>query len=172
MHRQPAAGSWGSNVKNTAMTTWRRAGAAALLAGSLTSGAIAQERGTREEARAMVEAAVEHVRKVGPDAAFGDFSDRHNAAWHVKDLYVFAYTLDGVNVGHGANPKLIGKNLIDMKDPNGRLLIRDLRDTALKGGGWVEYEWPHPQSRKVEAKVSYVRKTLNYDGFVGVGAYR
>jgi signal transduction histidine kinase len=30
---------------------------------------------------------------------------------------------------------------------------------AQKGGGWVEYEWPSPQTKKIESKLSFVRKT-------------
>lgn len=134
--------------------------------------AYAQENGTRDEAKAMVDAAVDHVKKVGPDQAFKDFTDKENKTWHKKDLYVFVYNLDGLNMAHGANDKLIGKNLIELKDPNGKLLIKELRDTAVKGGGWVEYDWPHPQSKKIESKVTYTRKLANYEGFVGVGVYR
>jgi cytochrome c len=140
------------------------------MAGCVTS-ALAQN-GTREEAKTMVDAAVEHVKKVGPDKAFKDFTDKSNTAWQNKDLYVFAYTMEGVNVAHGANEKLVGKNLIDLKDPEGKPLIQALRDTAAKGGGWVDYEWPHPQTKKIESKASYVRKFTNYEGFVGVGVYR
>ncbi len=145
---------------------------AAIAALGLSAVAPAQERGSRDEARAMVDAAVEHLKKVGPEQAFKDFTDKSNPAWHKKDLYVFAYTSQGVNVAHGVNEKLVGKNLIETTDPNGKFLIRELRDAAARGGGWVEYEWPHPQTRKVEAKTSYVRKTIGFDGFVGVGVYQ
>ena len=139
---------------------------------SFAGGALAQERGTKEEAKAMVDAAVEHAKQVGPEQAFKDFTDKNNKDWHKKDLYVFAYTMEGVNVAHGANEKLIGKNLLEMKDPTGKPLIRELRDTAAKGGGWVDYEWPHPETNKIESKASYVRKFANYEGFLGVGVYR
>lgn len=146
---------------------------AAIVAVGLGVGTVqAQDNGTRDEAKAMVDAAVEHAKKVGPDQAFKDFTDKENKTWRKKDLYVFAYNLEGVNVAHGANDKLVGKNLIEMKDPNGKFLIKELRDAAVKGGGWVEYEWPHPQSKKIESKISYSRKFANFDGFVGVGVYR
>lgn len=132
----------------------------------------AQDNGTRDEAKAMVDAAVEHVKKAGPEQAFKDFTDKENKTWHKKDLYVFAYNSQGVNVAHGANDKLIGKELIELKDPNGKPLIKELRDTAAKGGGWVEYDWPHPQTKKIESKISYTKKLANFDGFVGVGVYR
>jgi cytochrome c len=150
----------------------RRIFVAAAMFGLLSVNAWAQEFGTRDEAKAMVDAAVEHVKKVGSDQAFKDFTNKENKAWQKKDLYVFAYTSAGVNVAHGANDKLVGKNLIELKDPNGKLLIQELRDTAKKGGGWVEYDWPHPQTKKIESKVSYTRMMTNFDGFVGVGVYR
>jgi len=100
-----------------------------------TGAAQAQENGSRDEAKSMVDAAVEHVKKVGHEQAFKDFTDKENKVWHVKDLYVFAYTMQGVNVAHGANDKLVGKNLIELKDPEGKLLIKELRDIATKGGG-------------------------------------
>jgi signal transduction histidine kinase len=150
----------------------RRVFATAAMVGLMSVNAWAQDNGTRDEAKAMVDAAVEHVKKVGPDQAFKDFTNKENKAWQKKDLYVFAYNAEGVNMAHGANDKLVGKNLIDLKDPNGKPLIRELRDTAQKGGGWVEYDWPHPQSKKIESKISYTRKLTNFDGFVGVGVYR
>jgi cytochrome c len=146
--------------------------AAVVSVGFWASSAQAQDNGTRDEAKAMVEAAIEHVKKVGAEQAFKDFSDKSNKAWQKKDLYVFAYNMEGVNVAHGANDKLIGKNLIELKDPEGKLLIKELRDTAAKGGGWVEYEWPHPQTKKIESKISYAKKMMGYEGFVGVGVYR
>ena len=146
--------------------------AAVVSVGFWASSAQAQDNGTRDEAKAMVEAAIEHVKKVGAEQAFKDFTDKTNKNWQKKDLYVFAYNMEGVNIAHGANDKLIGKNLIELKDPEGKLLIKELRDAAAKGGGWVEYEWPHPQTKKIESKISFSKKMANYEGFVGVGVYR
>jgi len=155
------------NKRNFTLAT-----ATALAAFALHAPTWAQERGTRDEAKAMVDAAVAHVQKVGPEQAFKDFTDKTNANWQKKDIYIFAYKMDGTSVAHGANDRLIGKNLIDLKDPNGKLLIQELRDAAVKGGGWVEYDWPHPQTKKSEAKISYSKKLVNFDGFVGAGVYR
>jgi cytochrome c len=144
---------------------------AGVAAGVLATAALAQEHGTREEAKAMVDAAVEHVKKVGPDKAFKDFTGE--AAWKRKDLYVMAYDNKGVVMGHGANEKLIGRNLMELKDPNGVLVVAELTKIATtRGEGWVDYSWPHPQTKKLEDKSTYVRKLQNFDGWVGVGIYR
>jgi signal transduction histidine kinase len=132
----------------------------------------ASEQGTKDEAKAMTDAAVEHVKKVGPEQAFKDFTT-DKARWTKKDLYVMAYDMKGTCVGHGANEKLIGRNLIEMKDPNGVQVVAELTKLAqAKGQGWVDYVWPHPVSKKLDEKSTYVRKLANYDGWVGVGIYR
>ena len=134
--------------------------------------ASADEKGTKDEAKAMTDAAVEHVKKVGAEQAFKDFTT-DKAHWTKKDLYVMAYDMKGTCVGHGANEKLIGRNLIEMKDPNGVMVVAELVKVAQsKGQGWVDYVWPHPQTKKLEDKSTYVKKLANYDGWVGVGIYR
>lgn len=145
--------------------------AAVFAAGLMVSQVHAQTSGTKDEAKAMVDAAVEHAKKVGPEKAFKDFTS--DPAWKKKDLYVMAYDSKGTVVGHGANEKLIGKNLIEMKDPNGVMVVAELTKMATtKGEGWVDYSWPHPQTKKLEDKSTYVRKLSNFDGWVGVGIYR
>lgn len=135
--------------------------------------ASAQEYGTREEAQKMVEAAVAHAKSAGTEQAFKDFSDKSNMRWRNKDLYVFVFTMQGDCVAHGGNEKLIGKNLIEMKDPNGKFALKESIEIAsTRGAGWHDYDWPHPQTKKVMGKASYVSKLVNFDGFVGVGVYR
>jgi cytochrome c len=56
--------------------------------------------------------------------------------------------------------------------PNGKPLVRELISVAKAGGGWVDCDWPHPQTKKLEGKSTYARKLTNYDGWVGVGVYR
>ncbi len=142
------------------------------LAAFMSLGASAQEHGTREEAKAMTEQAAAHIKKVGTEQAFKDFST-DKANWTKKDLYVFVIDMKGQIMAHGVNDKLIGKNLIEMKDQNGKLFTKEMVELArTKGSGWVEYEWAHPQTKKVEGKASYVLKLPNFDGFVSVGIYR
>ena len=90
-------------------------------------------------------------------------------------MYPFIYYRDGakkgVCVAHGARPALIGKNLLDLKDQDGKYLIRELADVANgPGSGWVDYKWPNPITNKIEDKSSYVEKMGDY--FVGVGIYK
>ena len=144
---------------------------AAMFACALPLAALAQDRGSKDEARTLVEAAVAHAKKVGAEQAFKDFQ-ADKARWMVKDLYVFAYDLQGNCRALVANDKMIGKNLIEMKDPSGKFIIKEFVATVSgKGAGWVSYEFADPITRKMGAKPSYVQKLPNFDGFVDVGVY-
>lgn len=146
---------------------------ATLTALCLTAPVLAQERGTKEEAKTLVDSAWEHVKKVGNEKAFKDFTT-DKATWSKKDLYVMAADFKGVTLAHGANEKLVGKEMLGVKDANGVAFMAKMIDAAKSpaGTGWVDYDWPHPQTKKIEGKSSYVRKLPSGDGFVGVGVYR
>lgn len=143
-----------------------------LLAGVVSVSAMAQDHGTKDEAKAMISAALAHVKKAGNEQAFKDFtSDKAN--WTKKDLYVFVMDLKGVVLAHGANEKLVGKNLIELKDQNGKLFAREFIEVGTsKGEGWVDYDWTSPVTKKVEGKSTFVKRIPSFDGFVAVGAYR
>jgi uncharacterized protein len=130
----------------------------------------AVEFGTREEAKAMVKRVQDKFKRDGAEATFRAITDR-SKAFHDRDLYPFVYDLNGVNVADGAKSELVGKNLIDFKDQNGKLLIRDMIELVNgTGGGWVNYRWASPSTNNIEDKSAYVEKMGQY--FVGVGVYQ
>src|SRR5277367_2807460 len=102
--------------------------AAISIAASLTCAcpAFATEYGTKDEAVAMVKRVEAMFAKDGPDATFKAVSDKSAAEFHDRDLYPFVYDMSGTCVAHGARPALIGKNLIELKDQDGKYLIREL----------------------------------------------
>ena len=138
---------------------------------TFTCPASATENGTKDQAVAMVKRVEAMFAKDGPDATFKAVSDKSVAEFHDRDLYPFVYDMSGTCVAHGARPALIGKNLIDLKDQDGKYLIRELVAIANgPGSGWVDYKWPNPLTNKIEDKISYVEKMGNY--LVGVGVYK
>lgn len=133
--------------------------------------AFAADFGTKDEAVAMVKRVQEKFKKDGADATFKAVSDKSVEEFHDRDLYPFIYDMKGTCVAHGARPALIGKNLYDLKDQDGKYLIREVIDIAEgSGAGWVDYKWPNPLSNKIEDKSSYIEKMGDY--VVGVGIYR
>ncbi len=141
-----------------------------LLALSATSLSFAGESGTKAEAIAMVKRVQERFKRDGPEATFAAVTGG-DPAFHDRDLYPFIYRMNGVNVAHGARPALVGKNLANIKDPDGVPLIRlMIQVTSEKSSGWIDYKWPNPITNKIEDKTSYVEKMGEF--FVGVGVYR
>ncbi len=151
---------------------------ASLLLLSTTAGAASPakpkaEQGSREEAKAMTEKVAVWMKKHGKEKTFaeinraatekaGEFVDR--------DLYIFAYDFNGLVLAHGQNQKMIGKNLFDLQDADGRYLIQGLITTARKGSGWYYYKWANPITKMVDAKEAYVLK-IDDGLWVGCGVY-
>lgn len=133
---------------------------------------FAQDRGTADQAKALVDKGLAHIKSAGMDKAFEDFTAK-DGKWQEKDLYIFVVKFDGVTVAHGGNKGLIGKNMLDLKDANGQTFIKSMADAAkTKGTSWVDYMWTNPQTKKVESKSSYVVRIPGYEGFIGVGIYK
>lgn len=138
---------------------------------AISSPAVAAPFGSRDEAVAMVKRVQAEFKADGAGATFKAVSDKSTKAYHDRDLYPFVYDMTGRCVAHGARPALIGKNLIDLKDQDGKFLIREMVAVAKgPGHGWVDYKWPNPLTNKIEDKSSYVEKMGDY--FVGVGVYK
>lgn len=137
-----------------------------------TSLAFAQDRGTADEAKALVEKGLAHVKTVGAEKAFADFSDKESGKWVNKDLYIVVLKSDGTIQAHGVNKALLGKNLWDVKDPNGKYFTREMVETGMKGSGWTDYQFTDPVTKKLSAKSSYSSRIPNFDGVLGVGIYK
>jgi len=72
---------------------------------------------------------------------------------------VFAYDMEGVMVAHPKNSKLVGKNLLEVPDVDGKLFRKEIVELAKsKGSGWVDYKYKNPQTGKTEAKTTYLKK--------------
>jgi cytochrome c len=140
------------------------------LAVTMAGTAHAADTGTAAEAEAMVHKAVAHIKAVGPEKAYDEFTN--GKSFKDRDLYVIVYDLTGKNLAQGANPKLVGKNLIGLKDPDGKPLIQMFVDLAnTKGKGWVEgYKFMNPVTQKIEPKAMYLERVG--DTFVGCGIYK
>jgi len=146
--------------------------AAALIALSLNSAAFAADRGTADEAIAMVDKAVAYINANGKAKAFEEISNP-KGRFVDRNLYVFVYDLKGTSlaIGNGNASKMVGKNLVDMRDADGNYLIKKLINVAsTKGKGWVDYKWPNPVNNSVESKSSYVQKLD--DMMIGCGIYK
>ncbi|MGN6804022.1 MAG: cache domain-containing protein, partial [Ginsengibacter sp.] len=126
----------------------------------------------RDFAEDMVKDAAELLQRNGKDALrlFYDTTGPFIA----KDAYIFVYDMNGINLAHPALPSLAGRNLLDMKDTKGKLILREmLQLVETKGSGWIEYMWPKPGESNSTAKSAFVTKAKMGDKcvLVGCGVY-
>ena len=125
---------------------------------------------TPEEAKAFSERAAAYIREVGEERALADFT-RPDGGFVKGELYVFCYDDKGVNKAHGANPAFVGKNLLHIKDPDGKEPNLEIVKTGFEQGeGWVDFKWPNPVTKKIQQKSAYVIRTG--DVACGVGYYK
>lgn len=141
------------------------------LAGSFALAASAQENtATSAEAVAMVKHAVATIRKDGDAKAYAAISD-NRGPFVVRDLYITVWGLDGVVRAHGANPNMVGKNLIDLRDIDGKPFIRERLEKARTASAfWQDYQYTHPQTKKIEPKRMYCERLS--DSVVCGGVYK
>lgn len=125
---------------------------------------------TKADVQLFVEKAVAYAKANGKATALQTFT-APGGDFHHGQLYIFAYDFTGTVIAHGGDATLVGKNLIDMKDPNGIMVIEGLVRLATAGSGWLYYTWPNPEHANTqEPKLGYVIK-VDDGWFLGSGTY-
>jgi cytochrome c len=124
--------------------------------------------GSTAEAEALVKKAIVFYDKNGKDKAMAEFQ-KSPGPFVDRDLYVTVYTPQGDALAH-INPKMVGKNMMDLRDANGKYHIKERMEASRKGkSGWQDLEFFNPVTKKVEPKRMYWE---NHDGLVfAAGAY-
>lgn len=113
---------------------------------------------TKAEATAMVKKAVATIKEVGPEKAYAEI-DNKGSQFHDRDLYIVVYGLDGTVLAHGSQGKLIGKNLLDTQDVDGKYFVKERVDLAKKGEPfWQSYKFTNPTTKKIEPKEMYCER--------------
>jgi cytochrome c len=132
----------------------------ALLASLAVGGAFAADGGaTEKDAVAMVKKGVAAIKAGPKDKVFAEITDKLNTVYHEHDLYLTVYGLDGVVLAHGANAKFVGRNMIDLKDIDGKAFVKERVELAKsKGTFWQDYKFTNPETKKVEPKAMYCER--------------
>ena len=124
-------------------------------------GAQAQDKATAAEAEAMVKKAVTFIKQNGADKAYAEFSNK-KGQFVDRDLYIVVYGLDGKCLSHGANEKLIGKDLSEAQDVDGKYYVKERMELAkAKQTFWQDYKFTNPVTKKIEPKQMYCERLEN-----------
>ncbi|MEK7393852.1 MAG: cache domain-containing protein [Fibrobacterota bacterium] len=124
----------------------------------------------KDDATALVNDASKFLKANGKEKALQEIN-KPDGKWVKGELYVFAYDFQGVIVAHPKNAKLVGKNMLEVPDVDGKLFRKDIVEAAKsKGTGWVDYKYKNPETGKIEEKTTFVLKSG--DVILCCGIYR
>jgi cytochrome c len=129
-----------------------------------------EKRGTADEAVAMVKKAVHYIKQHGKEKAFAEFSNP-KGQFVDRDLYITVFDMNGNCLAHGFNQKMIGKNMLDLKDPDGKAMVKDRSEMAkTKEEFWMDYKFSDPITRTLKQKSMYSQRSG--DLIINCGIYK
>ena len=120
--------------------------------------AVAQRHPAAADAVALVKRAVQAIRKDGAAKAYARIDDRGDG-FADHDLYVVVTGMDGTVLASGANPRIVGKKLLDLKDIDGKPFMRERVELArTQPSFWQNYQYMRPGSGRIEPKRAYCER--------------
>ena len=119
---------------------------------------------TEKDAIAMAERGAAMVKAKGKDEVMKRISAK-DPEFVQGSLYIDMRDVKtGIVLAHPYNPSIVGKDLTDVPDANGKKYRREIIElAAAKGKGWVDYQYKNPTTGKIEPKTTYI---LLVDGVV------
>jgi cytochrome c len=150
----------------------KTAAAIACAAGlALSAAAFAKDEwASKDEAVAMVKKGIAFIKASGRDKGYAEITSKESR-FRDRDLYLVVYGIDGVVRAHGQNPKMVDKNLIELRDVDGKLFVKERVELAQsKGIFWQDYKFTNPVTKRVEPKQMYCERLD--DVVVCGGVYR
>ncbi|SDC46888.1 Single Cache domain 2-containing protein [Massilia sp. PDC64] len=127
------------------------------------AGALAAEP-TEKDAIAMAERGAAMVKAKGKEEVMKRITAK-DPDFVQGSLYIDMRDVKtGIVLAHPYNPSIVGKDLLDVPDANGKKYRREIIElAAAKGKGWVDYQYKNPTTGKIEPKTTYI---LLVDGVV------
>ncbi len=131
----------------------------------------------RAELKNYMELAYTAIRDIYEDpelpveVAQGLVADAFHRMEYGSDGYFFVYDYDGLNIVHPRLAHLVGQDLWNFRDEDGKFLIQRLIEQARKGGGFTEYRWDKPSGGESVLKLSYSIALEEWGWMVGTGLY-
>lgn len=128
-------------------------------AAAFCGGAAASDHGSAEEAVALVQKVIVYMKANGREKTIAEINNLQSTRFRDRDLYVTINDLNAKNLAHGANAKMQGKDLIDLKDADGKAFMKERMELVkAKGKGWQDYKFVNPVTKQIEPKSMYFEK--------------
>jgi len=116
------------------------------------------DKATKEEAVAMVKKGIAFINANGKDKGYAAITGK-DSQFRDRDLYLVVYGLDGVVRAHGQNPKMVNKNLIALKDIDGKEFVKERVELGKANASfWQDYKFTNPVTKKIQPKQMYCER--------------
>jgi methyl-accepting chemotaxis protein len=143
------------------------------------SGVVRDERQavTKQEAEtasSLVKSIMEDAKKTGrsTEEAQKTALAALSAMRYSNNQYFWVNDLAGQMLMHPLNSKLVGTSMMELKDPYGSYIFRDIIDVVKKNGsGYYHYWWQLPGEAAPREKVSFVIGVPEWNWVIGTGVY-
>lgn len=141
--------------------------AIALLVGTTLAFAAA----TKDDAVAMVKKTVAAIKADGADKTYAAIN-KPGSQYQNGEVYVVVQGFDGTTLAHPTNSKLIGKNMYEAQDVDGKFFAKYMADRGRQGGDpfWYDYKFVNPATKKIQVKDMYCEMVTG--ATVCAGIYR
>lgn len=114
--------------------------------------------GSRDEAVEMVKKGVAYIRAHGKEKGYAEIT-REGSRFKDRDLYLVVYALDGLVLAHGQNHKMVNKNLISLRDIDGKAYIRETVERARNEDRfWMDHKFTSPVTRQLHPMRMYCER--------------
>ena len=134
----------------------------------------------KPELQAVIDTAISSVAAINAQADLDDDTKKLQALSILEKIrygksgkeYLFILGTDLKTVMHPIKPTLVGKDLSNFKDPEGKKLFVEMAEVCQsEGEGFVNYLWAKPGEEKPVAKLSFVKLFEPWGWIVGTGVY-
>jgi cytochrome c len=127
--------------------------------------AVGARASTPDEARALVDQAIAEIKAKGLDAAANEITA--GGKWRRGSLYVVLVKFDGSVVAHSAYPKFVGRNMLELKDANGKMFVKEAVEAhRTKDAAVAELRWANPETKQVSDATAYSRRVPGLEMYV------
>jgi cytochrome c len=102
----------------------------------------------------MVKKTVALIKAEGPQKAYAEIDK--GGPFVNGEVYAVVQGFDGTTLAHATNSKLIGKNMADVQDVDGKYFAKDMGNLGRKEASfWYEFKFVNPATKKIQPKQMY-----------------
>jgi len=113
-----------------------------IMAGVFLIACARTESATKEECISKCKEAAQLINEKGLEAALPELNNK-NGKFVWKNTYVWVMDFTGTHLTHPKNPEMVGKNVVNWKDSNGKFAVKESIEVAkTKSEGWTEHMIP------------------------------